>query len=261
MTRVVNIAPEVAAAVGADGVKLATDPVRLQHVRCAECRQWTAADEPMELIVTEAGNMTRICMTHPGCLTSRVIELPPDGMADLMGIHAGPDAYCRCSMRITAPRGLLIIDMPATVFTLVGAEETQDVLVSLLLEDGFALYTEVSQALPLLANWSATFIRGMAIVARTGNDPLYEGTFDTTSDWIEEARSTGEIVVVTGSQLGIRDAQAFDAFNDERILDGRAVAARMSVKFDEALARSSSPARNDPCPCGSGRKYRRCHGR
>jgi uncharacterized protein YchJ len=31
----------------------------------------------------------------------------------------------------------------------------------------------------------------------------------------------------------------------------------------EAAARQpdAKPGRNDPCPCGSGKKYKRCHGR
>ena len=34
--------------------------------------------------------------------------------------------------------------------------------------------------------------------------------------------------------------------------------AREQLEFEEQLARAG---RNDPCPCGSGRKFKRCHGR
>jgi len=36
-------------------------------------------------------------------------------------------------------------------------------------------------------------------------------------------------------------------------VDGDAIA--------EPVRRAAAPGRNDPCPCGSGQKYKRCHGR
>ena len=29
----------------------------------------------------------------------------------------------------------------------------------------------------------------------------------------------------------------------------------------ETIRKEATPGRNDPCPCGSGRKYKQCHGR
>jgi uncharacterized protein len=28
----------------------------------------------------------------------------------------------------------------------------------------------------------------------------------------------------------------------------------------ETLRKAPEPGRNDPCPCGSGKKYKKCHG-
>jgi len=29
----------------------------------------------------------------------------------------------------------------------------------------------------------------------------------------------------------------------------------------EAVVKGDQPGRNDPCPCGSGKKFKKCHGR
>jgi preprotein translocase subunit SecA len=42
---------------------------------------------------------------------------------------------------------------------------------------------------------------------------------------------------------------------------GSATAAPQAGNAAAALAMGGKVGRNDPCPCGSGRKYKRCHGR
>ena len=42
--------------------------------------------------------------------------------------------------------------------------------------------------------------------------------------------------------------------------EGRAPAELPAVLAERDAARFADVGRNDPCPCGSGRKHKRCHG-
>jgi hypothetical protein len=256
MKRQVNIAPEVRAVLGAGGVMLATDPRQLDRVRCPICSDWAADDEPMELIIMRAGRMGRISYTHTRCLTSQVIRLPADTMHDL---RRPGTADCRCALRLVSPRAIVIIDLPGTLFTLSGSLDTSDLLVRSFIRDGFDLLTDLEQPLPRVDDWSATFTQTTLTVMGHRTEPHYEGSYATSRDWLNEARKSGEVVLMTGSQLGMREAAPMETI-DERLLDRQAVAARIPVSVDQAIATQRDLRRNTRCPCGSGLKYRHCHG-
>lgn len=69
-------------------------------------------------------------------------------------------------------------------------------------------------------------------------------------------------------QAGVSDTQReaiarHSAKNAEALLGGihgRAFLADLAAEIDPMMGRSSKIGRNDICPCGSGRKYKRCHG-
>jgi hypothetical protein len=46
---------------------------------------------------------------------------------------------------------------------------------------------------------------------------------------------------------------------DESALRGRVIAATVRTAIADDYGRTKPVGRNDPCPCGSGRKYKQCH--
>ena len=42
---------------------------------------------------------------------------------------------------------------------------------------------------------------------------------------------------------------------------GRAYEADLAADVDPTMGRTTKIGRNEKCPCGSGKKYKRCHGR
>ena len=94
-------------------------------------------------------------------------------------------------------------------------------------------------------------------------------TMDKCTDWID--RFAPKVRFIIGS---MPYTQAVDVSDEQRKLlyldvryDGpficyqnQQLAARMLVK-PETVKRSGRPGPNDPCPCGSGKKYKKCCGR
>jgi len=62
------------------------------------------------------------------------------------------------------------------------------------------------------------------------------------------------------SALGMWDAVASLARRMLAAMPGHAEAAALLAQAEANLARPPVVGRNDPCPCGSGRKYKQCHG-
>lgn len=93
-----------------------------------------------------------------------------------------------------------------------------------------------------------------------------------TASWIDEALET--IVVVSEDDTGrptvnLHDEDGPPSVSDERLND---VGAAIWAVYDlhriwkslgprsAPVRQEATPGRNDPCPCGSGRKYKKCHG-
>jgi hypothetical protein len=261
VTRTLHVSDDVAEALGADGVRAATDPMALRRVRCAVCGEWADSEEQMELILMRVGRFTRVVATHPDCQRSQIVEIPAEEFAGILPAPEGSDVYSRCMMRVTSPRSILAVDMAQSVLTFEGAGETRDAALSLLLEDGFALYTDIGQELDRVDDWRAEFEASNVTIGRsTGHvPPLYSGEFDTTPEWLDDAKRAGEILLVTGTHLGLRDGDRAGEF-EGAMRSARVVAARVPAHFRAPTA-ARAPRRNDPCPCGSGRKFKLCHGR
>ncbi|RED57572.1 preprotein translocase subunit SecA [Cohnella lupini] len=99
--------------------------------------------------------------------------------------------------------------------------------------------------------------QGIHLRAYGGNDPLREYQFEGHNMFLAMIERIEEEIT-----MYIMRAQVQTAPKREAVAEGQAV----DVKADEGpkkpKARSASiVGRNDPCPCGSGKKYKLCHGR
>lgn len=93
-------------------------------------------------------------------------------------------------------------------------------------------------------------------------NPLGEGlirtALPTLSDaWLSEARANAS------SAIYLLDHDTLDATPEGAIdaaaLRGQVVAATVRTAIADDYGRTKPVGRNDPCPCGSGRKYKQCH--
>ena len=107
----------------------------------------------------------------------------------------------------------------------------------------------------------ATRLRGGRATMGEGIGGLIDEELGALVDEGEHRRSVFAAEMERG--LVVR-SEAFDI--RERRLDEREESLRASERLLRARTRSlevpsrSSAGRNDPCPCGSGFKYKRCHG-
>ena len=97
-----------------------------------------------------------------------------------------------------------------------------------------------------------------AAIARWSRDTSWQGLEIVACERGEEDDDEGVVeFVARGTTLGTPFAQR-ERSRFRRVdgtwyyLDGKVGAA--------PAARPATPGRNDPCPCGSGMKYKRCHG-
>jgi hypothetical protein len=97
-------------------------------------------------------------------------------------------------------------------------------------------------------------------------NPLGEGTVraelpQLPSEWLHEVRATSGAAVyfLSGDPTAIdQPSLASEVDAAARRASVRAASVRTAISSDHGKARA--PGRNAPCPCGSGRKYKHCHG-
>ena len=95
-------------------------------------------------------------------------------------------------------------------------------------------------------------------------NPLGEGVFRAPlppldEEWLSEVRASASAAIyLVGRSLGGVPAQAAV---EEAAAGGVIPAASVRTSIDPAYGRPPKVARNEPCHCGSGRKYKHCHGR
>jgi uncharacterized protein len=110
--------------------------------------------------------------------------------------------------------------------------------------------------------WAIGFLRG--IDAQAGE---WSGLDDDPDlgDWLEPFEllaqerdlATGEVVApIEGDRRAVVDDMVDSAF----ALYHHYEPARSRATAPATIRRGPVPGRNDPCPCGSGRKYKRCCG-
>jgi hypothetical protein len=94
-------------------------------------------------------------------------------------------------------------------------------------------------------------------------NPLGEGLIraplPALSDaWLSEARATTSAAVYLLEHASSPGSTPEGAI-DEAALRGRVTAATVRTAIANDYGRAKPVGRNDPCPCGSGRKYKQCH--
>jgi preprotein translocase subunit SecA len=86
-----------------------------------------------------------------------------------------------------------------------------------------------------------------------------------TQEQVEEAERRAEEAARAVKNVQYQHADFSPGVGDdaaEQIGDGEAIVAAAAPAAVETFVRSSQKiGRNDPCPCGSGKKYKQCHGR
>ena len=125
-----------------------------------------------------------------------------------------------------------------------------------------------TEPLPLAGElWARGFLHAVSL-AREDWETLPEGD-EEGAELVEEALDTIAALVPDDDEAGGGEASAEE--RDELI--GEALVAAYDlreywrdvqfeqVRVKEPIRREPKIGRNDPCPCGSGRKFKQCHGR
>jgi hypothetical protein len=97
-------------------------------------------------------------------------------------------------------------------------------------------------------------------------NPLGEGAYraplPALSDaWLHDVRSSASaaIYLLDGDLDGEPDLDDPAAAVNARAAGGAVIAASVRTAISAAYGKPEPVGRNDPCPCGSGRKYKHCH--
>jgi SEC-C motif-containing protein len=132
-------------------------------------------------------------------------------------------------------------------------------------------------ALALMRSRYAAYVLGQVDYVFATHDPKTSGNVDkdATRKWSEETRWAGLDIVAT-ERGGEDDDEGIVEFvargetggqpfvhrerSTFRKLDGRWFFMDGVVPKLVPVTAAATPGRNDPCSCGSGKKYKRCHG-
>jgi len=123
-----------------------------------------------------------------------------------------------------------------------------------------------------LPSYGQVWALGFLFVVENWEDDWALPRDKETAGWIDEALET--IVAVSEDDTGkpavnLHDEEGPPSVSDERLNDfGAAIWAvydlhRIWKSLGPRAApvrQQATPGRNDPCPCGSGKKYKKCHG-
>ena len=119
-------------------------------------------------------------------------------------------------------------------------------------------------SVPVVDEWCCGYVKGIAL------DPVgWQPLIDAWPDWFE-------VIHLYGTNSGwerlkeLVDAHEDSVTRHQAFVDRIAPAARnihaywlarrASRERLRQLNKTPDPGRNDPCPCGSGKKFKRCHG-
>jgi SEC-C motif domain protein len=132
-------------------------------------------------------------------------------------------------------------------------------------------------ALALMRSRYTAYVRGAIDYLVATHDPVTRGAVDIPgiTQWSRDTTWLGLEIVATerggeADDAGIVEFIASGATRGApfrmhersrfRRVDGAWVYIDGEVRRSEPVRRAATAGRNDPCPCGSGMKYKRCHG-
>ncbi|MBB6632557.1 preprotein translocase subunit SecA [Cohnella thailandensis] len=98
--------------------------------------------------------------------------------------------------------------------------------------------------------------QGIHLRAYGGNDPLREYQFEGHNMFLSMIERIEEEIT-----LYIMKAQVESNVKREAVAEGQAVDTKAEAGPKRPAKKVENIGRNDPCPCGSGKKYKLCHGR
>lgn len=136
--------------------------------------------------------------------------------------------------------------------------------------------TPAPTALALMRSRYTAYVRGEIEYLLATHDPATRGGVDVegVTRWSRETQWLGLEIVAT-ERGGEADDEGIVEFIARGVTRGTPFAQRERSRFrrvdgawvyvdgtivQEPARRAISAGRNDPCPCGSGKKYKRCHG-
>lgn len=98
--------------------------------------------------------------------------------------------------------------------------------------------------------------QGIHLRAYGGTDPLREYQFEGFEMFQEMINSIQEEVA-----MYIMKAHVESNLERQQVAEGQAVDAKAEGGGKKPVVRETRIGRNDPCPCGSGKKFKNCHGK
>ncbi|MGM0602822.1 MAG: preprotein translocase subunit SecA [Bacillota bacterium] len=115
--------------------------------------------------------------------------------------------------------------------------------------------------------------QGIGLRAYGQKDPLTEYKFESFDMFNELTASIREDIIKTSFQVEIRDEKAemqqklrqrqLNYSSPDKVISGgsKKSSANDGSIGENTIVKGEEPGRNDPCPCGSGKKYKKCCGR
>ena len=101
--------------------------------------------------------------------------------------------------------------------------------------------------------------RDIVLLNPLGEGLLKAGSLELPAGWVDDVRAdSGAAVYLLDAGADLSDPRA--AVN-EAARRGGISAATVRTAFAPDWGQPKPVARNAPCPCGSGRKFKQCHGR
>jgi hypothetical protein len=109
--------------------------------------------------------------------------------------------------------------------------------------------------------WVCEVRRDHVVVLNPLGEGLYRASLPDLDDaWIHDVRagSSAAVYVLPAMPSGVDDPAAAV---DLAALDGPVTAATVRTAVADDYGRAAPVGRNAPCPCGSGKKFKHCHGK
>ncbi|MCV9878422.1 preprotein translocase subunit SecA [Brenneria izbisi] len=153
------------------------------------------------------------------------------------------------------------IDMYQRKEAIVGSEVMRNFEKGVMLQTLDSLWKEHLAAMDYLRQ--GIHLRGYA-----QKDPKQEYKRESFSMFAAMLESLKYEVISTLSKVQVRMPEEIEALEQQRREDAERLARQQQLSHQEEEILAAAPVhadrkigRNDPCPCGSGKKYKQCHGR